>query len=353
MGYIRSSVAFRGKVLWGIALAAVLIGALCVTVSDVFLPFAVALYAILFLFEDRTHRRAGYLVPTVVLLFGVLSDLMQSKNGGFSFIATALGAMILLLALIFSYCFVKQTPKREPVFLMTVLTTAFILLSFLQLAFSATGTTSLEAAVGFYRTFYEAQKQEFLASIQNILSSAGTQGGQLPLTQESAALFFDVVVRLSVAMVINVGFLLTGIAVKLSCVGLRIFALNKKSVTSWRFVPSSVFAYAYVVLAVSAAFTIASADVFAIVLQNMALIFMPMFVYIGAQQLIFMLKQKKQGRIFLIVFLVVFVLSAQLVAPIIMLSFYGVVATLAYHRMMKNRRYSPQDENDSGKDDPV
>lgn len=249
---------------------AVLFGTLNSLFGEIFLAPAAAFLSVLFLFESTSKRIFSYVVPTVIVILNVFLD------GIFS----VLGVAPLALAIIIYLMYKKGRSKAECVVALTVATVLLILLSLYFAAVNMTGSFDFEAVKNFYLSIYEDFKADFIRQMSELSNVNPALEGSI-FTEDELVLLFDSIAAQLISVLVNVAFVITGIALKIFTHNVYRFESEPHIVVGWRFRITNVFAYFYAALFFFNLFIGAGFGVTELIVINLYNIFMVVFAYFG------------------------------------------------------------------------
>ena len=310
------------KSLTLLSISSALFGIGCIMLGYIFLPFAVASYAALLRCENKNSRVFSYVIPIVVFAFNLLINGFFSLEG---IIYVALGVILYLAD-------EKQKRKSEIVFYLTALTSLFILLSALMLAFSSNESFDFGALKAFYAAGYDALKKIFI-TVMTAINTADDNGTLFFLfTRESAENIFHSLLLSIPSFIIIAAFLITGICYKFyNALKARFFSVSRESMGTY--IPSKFFAVAYIAFAILSLFSSRGTDIFALTISNVNNVLMTVFAYFGFKILFSIFKATRGTFFSLIIFALAFLILST--TAITLLSFVGVFFALSYVELPK------------------
>jgi hypothetical protein len=298
---------------------------LSISAAEIFIPFAAGILSALFVFENRRVKPFSISASAVILVVDVVMGIL---SGSYAPI-TSLG--IIAIAFLMAFCFAGGKSKAETVFYVTVTALAFLLLSFLFVAFEQTGTYTFASAKEFYFELYETLKQTVVDSFTKLTTAEGVQ----LIDEETAVLLFDSAISSLISVVAVVGFIIAGVSLKVFSAIARRISDTPEYVTSWRFVTSSAVAYFFLVLVLVSFFMSSGTDTLSITVANLYSIFAVVFAYSGFGYL-YRIFSAKRGPVFAALILVVGTLVLSSVA-ITLLSVFGVIFTITYNKQLTGK----------------
>lgn len=286
--------------------------------SDIFLPFAAALYAILFLYEKK--KIFSLVLP--VLCIGI--------SAFFGYSAVLCAAFVFLIGATVAQLYRVGLGKAESVLCITLLYALYILLLLYTIAAVRIGDLSLDAVFAYYAETAETYKAEFIKTVTSIATTLPDGTSVFALTPEEAEALFLSVTRLSVAVAVIVAFFFCGLSYKLFTAVIRRADADPSRVRRFVFSPPVPFAYFYVLLFFLSLFLSDAQSTFAVALNNLFYIFLAVFAYVGFKFAVFLLHRMRH-RGFGIVIFVFFCLLGGAVA-VEVFSFLGVFYTVMSRR---------------------
>ena len=315
------------KTLALISVFSVLFGLLGAVCGEIFVAATAALLACVFSFENKGRRIFSFIVPVLLVVISALVDGITSL----------LGAEAVIVALVIYLCATRGYRKSVCAAILTAIFVGITLLSLVIYAFKSSGQISFSAVVDFYTALYENTREQFVdrmsdtfAQLKEIYSSsAPNMNITLPTSDEIGALF-DAFVDSLISILVIIGFLLSGIA-------LRVFgsvssAVSEDPITiiDWRFGMSSLFAYFYIALYVAVWFVSGDGAV-ALTVTNLYSIFMIVFAYLGFRFAYAMLRIRLSGAVsWIIMIAAILFLSG---AAIQILSVIGAFVSISNNRV--------------------
>ena len=217
-------------------------------------------------------------------------------------------------------------PKSDIVFCLSALTSAFIFLSFVTLAFDSSGSLSFGALKTYYAGVYGSFKKIFI-SLMTAISTADDEGVMYFLfNRESAEEVFHSILLSLPAFVIISAFVLTGISYKFyNFLKVRVLSVPRESLRT--FVPNKLSAVSYVVVAILSLISSDGTDVFALTIMNLNSVLTVAFAYFGFK-LIYTILRATRGTMFTLIIIGIALFTFTSTA-ITLLSFIGVFFALS------------------------
>ncbi|HBJ19199.1 MAG TPA: hypothetical protein DDY70_05640 [Clostridiales bacterium] len=286
--------------------------------SDVFLPIAAALYAVLFLYEKR---------KVISLIFPVVTIGASAFLG---YAAVLAAAFIFLIGATIAQLYRVGLGKWESSLCVTLLFAVHILLLLFILAAVKVGSTSLDAVFGFYTDYMETQKAQFIEAMTSISTTLPDGTPVFAVTAETAEALFFSITRLVVAFLTVVAFFLCGIAYKLFGSVVRRSDADPAKIRRFTFLPPTMFAYFYILLFFLSLFFSDSENNFAVALNNLFYIFLAVFAYVGFKFALFLVHRMRHHGLGIAVFIIFCLFGGVLAAEVF--SFLGVFYTVMSRR---------------------
>ena len=306
----------------------ILLLALSVYFGELVMPFLMASFALLLFFDGEK-----YIASAVSVAIGIILLLLPLQQPSIWGIATLLLGAILHLTYRFGFS------KCDSAILLTVVTTGCIFFYFFLLAFDAIGDWNFGAAVDFYSELKNSVRSEFVSGVMATYSTL-PEAAEMGITSEYVASLFDSFVNMLVSVIAVISFFIIGIAMKVFCAIGRRLAEENDGINSWRFEPSTVYAYFYIALYVVSMF-IAPDSVLGITLANVVSILSFVFAYMGVKYAYgFFAERGKKGLGKIVIALSVLIFSSM---ALNLLSVLGAAYTV----------YRRANRSDSQKNDPT
>lgn len=311
---------------------AVVFAPLSLVSTFLFFSFSVASFALLFLYETRRTPWFSILSPFLVAAIGA--------------VLSPIHLPILLAAPLSGACIAHFYRTSRPKFDAALCAVGILLLAeVISLWLSAgvsVGAWYPSDAVAYYQTHLASLADTVLSSVKEaLLSSSSAEAVTTDVIfymEELVGVFFSLII----AWYAILAFLTVGISFKvLKAVALRVDADGGMRMRRFNFSAPVVFAYAYIVLFFLTLFTAGARGAFAVVVENLYLIFMVIFAYIGYKYLRFMISRSPRVRRFRVLIVAVALLAFSLTVQL--LSVEGVLAVLTANRLQKHRGGSSQE----------
>ena len=294
-------------------------------IGDITLPIVSALLAALFTLENRERRILSYLM---VCFLAILNTVSLILLGSYSF----LGLFSILFALVMHLFYTREGAKTDCVFAMTVLGALFTAASFIYFAMKFADNYSFSAVpqlMSSLRIAFDKLMNESVTAMNPSLSEE-----QISSILSWSSAMFDSFKLLSLSFAVIVGFVISGITLKLYSFAVLKLAKDGHYVLNWRFATSNVFAIFYIVLSFVSVFALSSDSFVTVAIANLYNIFMVVYAYFGfnfAASLISM--RRSRGFAFLVLIFIILAFSS---FAIEILSFMGVFYTITENKRRIN-----------------
>ena len=284
------------------------------------IPFIVALLSVLMCIDKK---RVAAATVTVILL---VAEIIVSIQDYFTIITLS----SFLISVLLSRFFLKGKDKAECALFSTALLALLIFVGATLYIIGEYNVSTFPEIVDSYLSIYEEFKSETVASIYSM--SVSTENATEVFTIEYLNAFFDAYLNCTVALVCILAFSIVGIAFKLFGTLIRKFTVEQDKIAEWRFLPNSVFAYFYFILAILSVISVDTENSLVISTINLYLIFMYVFAYVGYKfvNASFKSKGRNSNFIFLIMIVVFSSFAIQILALI------GAYVTANYTKISKN-----------------
>ncbi len=270
-----------------------------------------------FLYREKSSDRIyKFLLPTLVVVLDWLIN-------GFT---SLLGIIAVVVAFSIFLVYEQKWSKCESAFAITILISLFIVITCVIIG------KQNDLGLG-VREFYDHEcnklKEFYISSFDEFSKKFAEEDLQL-LTKEEIIYFVDYAVGMLVSMIFVLGFLAAGISMKVFSKVIKL--TEKEKVLSWRFKPSSVYAYFYAAISLLSFFIDGSLSIFNLTVSNLNTIFMIVYAYVGwsiLSKLISLRKGNSSLSKLLIVLLIVFIPSF----AIQILSYIGAFYSIVINKM--------------------
>lgn len=302
------------KTLLITSLLAILFGILSCVLGDIIMPLLIASLATLYLFDSSVRRSYSVSVSLVLIVLNLSSFL-------FGISVSAFAPCSILLGLILCYSYLKEQSKSDSAYIMTLVATAFTLLSCVLLAMVEQGTYTWEAVTSFYGDLHDSIRTLFISSMVDVYTASGIE-----ITEEIIASVFDIQVRSLVSYFVIGSFVIVGLGMKAFTLAVSKLSENKQHIEEWRFKATNIFAYFYFVLIIASLFVGSADSIFAVSVLNLYNIFLVIFAYVGFNFVLTILTMRmKKGTAFIVLIALLAIFSSLIMQ---LLAVMGVMFTL-------------------------
>ena len=247
------------------------------------------------------------------------------------FTLTSLSAVI--IAIIISVYYTKKKDKSECALFCTLALSLIIPASALIYIFGTTEVANLSEAYEYFLSMYYGLKEMLIESTSIAQTTPQTAA---MFTPEYISTVFDAYLYYMVAMIAIIAFLLVGLALKIFTGVMARYSQNRDDVTSWHFIPSSVFAYFYFAVAILSMFATNPDDVISLSTANLYLIFMFVFAYVGYRFISSLMSKNARRPIFISAILLILILYFSNIALQI-LAVAGAFMSVNYAKLVNNK----------------
>ena len=235
----------------------------------IMMPVTSAFLAALICVEKR---RVASITVSALLLIGEIVV-------GFIDYFTLTSLAVISVAVIIAWHFLKKAEKAECALLATLVTAIVILATAILYILASTEASSLSEVYEEFLSIYAQFKQDTIASV--IEMTAETENAPAMYSPEYISSMFDSYLHYIVAIVAIGAFFLVGLSLKLFTGVTRRYLQNPDEINTWRFMPTTPFAYFYFAVAILSMFSTDPTDALSVSVANLYLIFMFVFAYIG------------------------------------------------------------------------
>ena len=315
---LKSSLSQKKTILI-LSILAILAGVISCVLADLFTPVLAGLLAVLYLYADESFKTAPRIVTLIVLFLNIGSILFL----GISSSLFAVSAIIIAVILING--FNKNSAKADSCYLASVLCALVLFLSFVLFAMLETGDFTIAAVKDFYSELIALLKSTFINGAKEIYAEY-LSAEQSLITVEMLEFAFDTFINTIISYFIIAGFVISGISAKVFSGLSSILAEDNTNIKNWRFMPTPVFAYFYLILMIASIFIPMESNVFTITVLNLSNIFMVIFAYVGFYFAIdFLAKRMRRGFAIAITVISILLLARFSLNLLSMLGVYKVI----------------------------
>lgn len=240
------------------------------------------------------------------------------------------GILLVVSALMIFLVYEQGWSKFESSMAMSIIVAVMIALLFLAIgAKNNQGLTSVE----YYKSFYEQFKNEYIVQYNEIALPIYEEAGIEPISAEEIIYSFDYAAALLVSMLFAVGFVLIGIASKTYSFVLKKLGSDSDKLVKWKFLPSTIFAYFYVIVEFLIMFSGSEFTTYNLSIANLSAIFTTIFLYYGFVAVRKLIKERRK-RGMPIALTVICAIAITLVLPRI-ISYAGVFYCIIGNKIKK------------------
>ena len=315
------------KTLTILAVLSVVFGIGMCFVTEICLPLAAAVLAVLYLYDSSSSRSLSTVVSVSVIAINLAATLFV---GGYS-VVTAFGAV--LLACITWLCYSKNASKCAAVLYSTIAASAIIALSFVSIPMLIERSFSFDVVKEFYTALYISLKQSFAVAIDQLYAGVSAVEAGIGISPEQFDIVFERATYMLISILVIVGFAIAGITLKIFSAFVSRLDSDSDRVVNWKFEMPILYAYFFMALSLINLFASSSMSVFAISMSNLYNVFLFVYAYVGMRVAHnhFAAKRGKIGvtLIMLVIILLAFSLSIQVLALV------GVFYSIYRNRVQK------------------
>lgn len=291
-------------------------------VGEIFLPFAAAFLAALYLFEKPNKISFAFVCPLVSIVF---SSILIGP-------VALIGLEYVFLAFIIFICYQKSLSKAETAIYLTSVIVVFMVLSFYVRAGIVINDFSPDAVLGYYKDGYRWLRRDTVTFLSEM--TATTQDGVTKnlMSVEDAELILNTATNSFISVIVLSAFTLAGVTEKIySTIVLR-YSKHGILKTFAHFIPSNFCAYTYIASLVLTIF-ISDSTVFGIAITNVNNILLAVFLYMGLKYLIIVAKASPKKLMIYAIIIAAFLSFTQATARIISyLGIWVVIGTNAHNK---------------------
>ena len=321
MNLILKSSLSQKKTLLILSLLCLLIGAFAILLGDFVVPGAVAMLALIFLF-DTPKGTFGIITSALLIVLNVAALVLGLSVSLF-------GPESVILAFLLSFAFKRRKEKSGTALIMTVIATLFVAISAVLIPFAEGEAKNFSDVVAFYEAFIEQFRIMFVDAAIDVYKPLLDNGG----VQFDESIFnavYNQQMSLVISYAVIICFALVGLSMKIFEVVYSRIAEDKNPAIYWRFMTNNVFAYFYIALLALSIFTSASAGALGIAVRNLYNIFMVVYAYVGFNYLLALLAIRLRPITALIVLIFAALLAMSLTVQI--MAAFGVLFTIRKNR---------------------
>ena len=308
------------KTLLLISLLVILSGAFACVLGEIMIPVLAGLLGTLYLFDEK--RIFSIVVSLVIVVLNVASMLLSLSVSLFA-------PASIILAWILCSAYNGSQSKSDTAYIMTIVCTAFSLVSYLLFAMLEQGSYTIDAAIEYYTVLIDELRIIFVKAFVDLYASSG-----MDVAGETVASLFNAQINMIISYLLIGGFIITGFSMKLFGAIVRKYSEDNTKIKNWRFSATRIYAYFYVGLILASLFTTSTDSLFAISVLNLYNIFLVVFAYIGYKVMLDIIGCRMRPVFATIILIVVIVIFSSIAVQI--LAALGVLYIL--------RRNSPKPE---------
>lgn len=318
---LRAGKSYKKSIAMLFVVSLVSILGTCV-LSEMLLPVAAGFYGALLLFENKSR---------------IFSLIIAALGVGMLFIPAAFppiwGTVSVVCGLLIFLLYRFSFAKSDVAILLTVFVAAAVVLSFVLLAMALKGSYTLAAAGDFYSNLRVELREALVNNASQLAGSMPENMGEINISVEQITAVFDMFVNLLVSVFVIVGFLLSGLALKIFTAVTRRLANTECKIHTWIFKLPSIYAYVYFAVYLLSSFSYGE-ETFSLVVLNLSGILSTVFMYLGIKA-VYGLFASKGRKILGVVIIIGAVLLLGSLA-IDLLSVFGGFSTIQENKLLKN-----------------
>lgn len=291
-------------------------------IGELFLPFAGAFCACLFLFEEPKKRILSYIIPILPIAVGFI------KNGLYGII----GIEFVVIAILISFMYSRRFSKSEVAAYTVALVVLFFVVSLYLGATKATGSFSPAEITAYYKNMILTTKADFIELLINYKATGADGEAIYPFDYDIAAATFESIISFFVSIVVIIAFILTGITLKLYSFSVRNVCRHGILRSFAMFVPSNATAYFYVIVSILGAF-MGGVNIFEISVLNVVNIFTAVFAYMGIKFALDFAKINERRSLIYTILIVALISMTSLAFQL--LSYLGAYVVISFNNKVK------------------
>lgn len=291
------------KTLLLTSLLVMLSGAFACVLGELMIPVLVGLLGAIYLFD--TKRIFSIVVSLIVVALNVASIL-------FNISVSLFAPSSIILALILFSAYATSQSKSDTAYIMTVVCTAFSVVSYLLIAMLEQGSYTIDAAIEYYTLLTDEFRTIFVRAMVELYASSG-----MAVTTESVEALFNTQLNLIISYLLIGGFVITGFGMKLFGALVSKYSEDNTIIKNWRFTATRFYAYFYVALVLASLFSTTADNLFAVSVLNLYNIFLVVFAYIGFKVAIDILGRRMKPVFSVIILIIIIIIFASIAAQIL------------------------------------
>lgn len=309
------------KTLLLISLLVILSGAFACVLGEIMIPVIVALLASLYLFDKK--RIFCIVVTSLIVLLNIVAFILTLTVSIFA-------PASVILAWILCTAFKGSQSKSDTAYIMTIICTAFCLVSYLLFAMIEQGSYTIDAVIEYYTLLIDEFRVIFVEASVDWYASSG-----IVVAAESVEAIYNAQLNLIISYILIGGFIITGFSMKLFGAIVGKCSEDNTKIKNWRFSATRIYAYFYVALIFASLFATSDDSIFAVSVLNLYNIFLVVFAYIGFKVMLDIIGRRMRPVFAALILIAVIVIFSSIAAQI--LAALGVLYIL--------RRNSPTPES--------
>ena len=310
------------KNMTSIAVLTAIFGIATVFLGYLIVPISAAFYATLLISENKNKRILSYILPVTIVF---LDFSLNWVNGFFSEQSIA----YVVLGLVLYFCYTKKRSKCECATLLTATTCIFMAIGLVFLGFNEIESPNFAALAELIKGIYYSEKNVFIEYLSSISSTDEFGIEFFAITREYAEELFHTILCIIPAIFVILAFAISGLAIKFFSAFSKNRIEEDEINDKWMFIPSTIFTYVYITLAILSTFASGN-DIFTLTVINLNCILLPVFAYVGVKFIYFILSSKRGG--FFAIVIIAAAICLLTITAIEILSYIGAYITLATNK---------------------
>lgn len=300
-----------------------LLCSVCGMLGLLLLPLCSALLAVLYCSDRTKHRALSVSVSLLCVIFDVTAAMVNHAP-------YAPSTVSVLCAVVIALCVSKNIDKSICAAMMTLLIVIAIIVFLFIFAFMQIWIVDVGGAVNYFGEQLNAFNDAMMKMCDAYSGTEGFSADDIAALKQSISSGMYRLTRTLIGAVAVLAFILVGICLKIFGALVRALFEKNESFELWHFIPSSTAAIFYLVVFVLS-MLVGYADIVAIAIQNISIVFTYAFAYDGLLIVYDLLRLKLRSKavVIFILLLLVFLLSG---SAIRLLALLGAVAVLIARR---------------------
>lgn len=234
-----------------------------------FIPIISATLATLFAIEKR--KISFSIISTVLIVAEFLYGNVEY------YCAISLSSII--IAIIISVCYLKRVDKCDTVIYSTASASLFLVLIGVLYLLGVFEGSALKDVINNLLLLFERMKEGVIKAVTDAATLTGNLDNMLSKDEISDLL--NVYLDVLIALIVILAFAIVGFTCKIFSALMRRYERSSDHINSWSFIPPSLFAYFYFIVALFSAFVHEPGDAISVSVLNLYLIFLFVFAYVG------------------------------------------------------------------------